>query len=123
MEAMNDVDRAACERAIEIARADPDSRMLIEALLARGDSFEEVGQTAAYHCQCASLHLRPWQPPPMYATPRLDGPDDGIMGRHAADVLLCHLFAAGLSKYEPDPLKAIEQAERERATKTPPRAA
>jgi len=112
---MNDIDREAGERAIEQMRAESaDSRALIDALIAR-DGLEEAGQTAAYHCQCQSLRLKPWQPPPMHAEPRTDGPDDGTMGHCVAEQLLYRMLSLGLSRFEPDPIKAIERIERERA--------
>jgi hypothetical protein len=112
---MKQIDRAAMQLAIDQMRAEGgNARAQIEDKLAT-ESFAEAGQTAAYHGQCKALRLRPWQPPPMYAQPRADGPDDGIMGHRAAELLLQRMLAAGLSRFEPDPLKAIERVERERA--------
>jgi hypothetical protein len=115
---MSDLDKAACERAIAMMQAEPagsHGRVLIDALLARGGSFEEIGKTAAFHCQSQNLRLKPWQPPPMEVTPRVDGVDDGNMGWHRAQQLAYRLLAAGLSKYEPDPVATLERAERESA--------
>jgi hypothetical protein len=114
---MNKLDRDAFARAIAQMQAEDagsHGRQLIDALLAKGQSFEETGETAAYYCQCKALHLKPWQSPPMYAAPRLDGPDDGSAGWKQAELLAYRLRAANLSKYEPDVLGALERAERER---------
>jgi hypothetical protein len=111
---MNEIDRDAFERAIAQMRSDSaDSRELIDAISAK-PGFEQAGETAAYHCQCKALRLKPWQSPPMYAAPRLDGPDDGSAGWKVAEQLAHRLLAAGLSRYEPDPLGALERNERER---------
>ena len=108
---MNEIDRDAFERAIAQMRSDSaDSRELIDAISAK-QGFEQAGETAAYHCQCRALRLKPWQPPPMYAAPRTDGPEDGVMGHRAAELLLQRMLAAGLSRFEPDPLAAHARIE------------
>jgi hypothetical protein len=43
-----------------------------------------------------------------------DGADGPIFGRRAAAELLRRMLAAGLSRYEPDPIAALEAAERVR---------
>jgi hypothetical protein len=104
---MNDIDRNAFTRAIALMQAEDagsHGRELIDALLAKQQSFEETGESAAYYCQCKALRLKPWQSPPIYAAPRLDGP--------VAEQLAHRLRAAGLSKYEPDVLGALERIER-----------
>jgi hypothetical protein len=115
---MTDLDRDAFERAIAQMQAEDagsHGRQLIDALLAKQQSFEETGETAAYYCQCKALRLKPWQSPPMYAQPRADGPDDGSAGWKRAELLAYRLLTAGLSKFEPDPLDALERAERKGA--------
>jgi hypothetical protein len=68
--------------------------------MAAGQSFEEIGMSAAYGCQCRSLRLKPWESPPMYAHLH---PDDRQL-----QVLVEKMLAAGLSLYEPDPVGALE---------------
>jgi hypothetical protein len=113
---MTPVDRAAMQAAIEWMRAESPARaQRINDKLER-EGFEEAGASAAYAAQCTTLRLKPWQPPPMYAEPWADGPDDGTMGRKAAELLLLRLLAAGLSRYEPDPIGALARVgEREPA--------
>src|SRR5262249_40588380 len=92
---MKKVDRDAFERAIAQMRNDSaDTRALIEEIIAK-QGFEQAGETAAYHCQCRALRLRPWQSPPMYAAARTDGPDDGSAGWRVAELLAHRLLAAG----------------------------
>lgn len=112
---MTDLDRDAFKRAIAQMQAEPagsHGRELIAALLAKGQSFEETGETACYFCQTKALRLQSWQPPPMYTAARLDGHDDGSAGWKAAELLAYRLLAAGLSRYEPDPLRALEKADK-----------
>jgi len=90
---MSRVDREALGRALEI-----DGRKV-----KRGDDWEDVARSAAYHCQIAALHLRPWENPPMFAFE--DDPRDA-----AAWALRCRLIAAGLSVFEPNPPAALEAA-------------
>jgi len=110
------VDREALERAIEIVRTrkTPADRQQIERML-REDPWEEVGRFAAYSCQCDVLRLKLWQPPPVWVRDieaTLAAGDDGVYGYFQAAKLLRRLLAAGLSHFEPDPIAALEAAER-----------
>jgi hypothetical protein len=110
---LSDVDRDAFERAIEIASREPWQRRRIEAKFEKGESFDNVGRAAAYHCQIAALDLQPWQDPVMYAGLRRG--DEGYVRANLE--LLQRLLDAGLSRFEPDPLTALEQAgQRQRVT-------
>src|SRR5262245_19551845 len=100
------------ERAIEWARHEsPASAYQIGNKLA-SEPWEEVGRFAAYGAQCHALRLKPWEWPPCWiwdidaelATP----PDQS--GRHRAAELVQQLLAAGLSRFEPDVLGALEYA-------------
>jgi hypothetical protein len=95
-DAIDAVDRDALERAMVLARREPDRAEQLDALLAQGDSWGSVARFAAYLCQCRTMHLKPWESPPMHA----DSP--------TAAQLADRLVAAGLSVYEPDPLRALE---------------
>jgi hypothetical protein len=89
----------AMTRAIAAARLQSRSRnRQIEDKL-RTERFEDVGRFAAFSAQIASLGLMPWESTPLYP----DSPDS-----HA---LLRRLQAAGLSRFEPDPVAAIAEAE------------
>jgi hypothetical protein len=109
----NGVDRDAFERAIAMAkeRDETDCLQIEEMLQER--PWREVGEFAAYSCQCDRLGLRPWQAPPCM----MDGPDvsvtgDDVRGYRDAAHLLGRLLELGLSRWEPDPLAAIAAAER-----------
>jgi hypothetical protein len=117
------VDHDALTRAMEIARLHPLVAMQLDGL-EKTYGWADAARQAAYGCQCDALKLKPWQSPPMYGD-STDGIDDfeGAGRAHAAD-LLRRLLAAGLSRFEPDPLAALARAETvaeiERAAMEPP---
>jgi len=109
---LSDVDREALTRALEMARAESEEeRKHIDRVLAE-DGWQQAAETAAYHCQDARLHLRPWQPPPCWIrnlAGDLAAGNDGVGGRYAAAKLVQRLLAAGLSRFEPDPEAALKR--------------
>jgi hypothetical protein len=95
---LTDADRDAMAWAITVARRESPTRAKqIDAKL-RNEPFEAVGRFAAFSAQIASMHLQPWESTVVYADSR------------EAHALLRRLKAAGLSKFEPDPIAALEQA-------------
>ncbi len=113
-------DREAMARAIEQLRQQggEDARQ-IEDKLAR-DPWEKVGSFASYSRQDTNLCLKPWQVPPCWLRTSDDlkaalaMPNDHS-GRRAAGELVRRLLDAGLSRYEPDPIGALERVEAQRA--------
>lgn len=96
---ITDTDRDAMTRAISAARGESAARRKqINAKLA-SQPWEVVGRFAAFSAQIMSLSLQPWESTLVYA----DTPE--------AHALLRGLKAAGLSKYEPDPLEMLARAE------------
>jgi hypothetical protein len=116
MTKLSQVDRDAMKRAIEIVRQrDAASRDQIDHKL-RDEPWQEVGEFAAYSCQCDSLHLKPWQDPPCVinlASALREPFGDQRAEREAAE-LLKKILAAGLSRYEGDPLQALDRAKEAR---------
>ena len=105
-------DERAMRLAIKMVRQEgPTSDRQIERMLAR-ESFEKVGKFAAYSCQCRALNLRPWQYPPCWvdSDASYNTADDEDHGRPAAAMLLRQMLAAGVSRYRPDPIRALEDA-------------
>ena len=104
------IDREALTRALKMARAESEQeRGHIDRVLAQ-DGWQRAAETASYHCQGTRLRLRPWQPPPCWCRDPegdLAAGNDGIGGRYAAALLTQRLLAAGLSRYEPDPIAAL----------------
>jgi hypothetical protein len=114
MKRLSRIDHDALQRAIVIGRKRDRAtlRQIDEMLTER--PRHEVGKFAAYGCQCDALHLKPWQWPPCWAevNDRDSGGADSVFGYGAAAELLRRLLAAGLSRYEPDPINALARAER-----------
>ena len=114
------VDEDALKRCIETMRASktPGEQQQIERMLAE-DDWWDVAAFAAFSCQMDALHLKPWQPPPCWVEDPvavINAGNDGVGGQYAAARLLRRMLDAGLSRYEPDPLGALERTK-------PPRAA
>jgi hypothetical protein len=101
---MSPIDRAALERCIEIVRRDPREAKRIDDRLAEGSDWANVATGCAFHCQMESLSLMPWMSPPMVADVGGSNVDP-----HAV-ALLRRLLDAGLSRYEADPVAALERA-------------
>jgi hypothetical protein len=87
------------------------ARMQIEDKLASGEPWEDVGAFCSYSCQCRNLRLPPWLPTPS----RVDEDLGHAPGWSATDpatvALLKRMLAAGISRYHPDPLKALAEAD------------
>jgi hypothetical protein len=79
------------------------------------ERWYEAAKSAAYGLQCDALNPEPWQPVPANEYVSVTDNDDDygpLMGRAAAAELLRRLLAAGLSRFEPDPLGALARVER-----------
>jgi hypothetical protein len=108
----------AWERCIEIERrrSPAHAERINEALAKEG--LERAGRAAAYACQYAALRLRPWEWTPSWIAPsQIDaiiarGPNNLAPqeGDYAAAVLLRKMLAAGISRWEPDPIAALRAA-------------
>ena len=97
---MKQVDRQALELAMQQARRDPLTAEQLAGKL-KGESWQAVAEHAAFHCQRVSLQLPPWEKPPCIADRD---------GHEPADVLLRKMLDAGVSRYHPDPLRALGAA-------------
>ena len=75
--------------------------------LLQGDPWIEVAEFASYSCQIHALNLKPWQSPPC-----TEDEDDPTPRDRAAQTLLRRMLRAGLSRFDPDPLKALAGAKR-----------
>jgi hypothetical protein len=108
------VDREALTRALKMARAESTSERDRFTRMEREQGWLHAAQTASYHCQIAALRPRPWQPVPSEERVQVgdeDGEFGAVSGRRAAGELLRRLLEARLSRYEPDPVNALAQAE------------
>jgi hypothetical protein len=109
---MTRTDRKAMKRAIEQMRAESaDARERVERVL-RVEGFESAANTAAYHVQRLALTLKPWMCPPCWANDEIDPTRPNTFGNRADEVALRQrLKRAGLSAFEPDPMRALAEAE------------
>jgi hypothetical protein len=107
------IDSDALTRAVEMARLESPARsQQIDDKLAE-EPWRQVAEFCAYSCQIDRLRLRPWQSPPCWIADlvgTINAGNDGVGGDYAAAKLLQRLLDAGLSRYEPDPLGALERA-------------
>jgi hypothetical protein len=87
------------------------ARMQIEDKLASGEPWDGVGRFCAYSCQCRNLRLPPWLPTPSKVDETLGRAPGWSRTDPATLVLLKRMLAAGISRYHPDPLKALAEAE------------
>ena len=109
---LDDVDRDALQRAMEIAQRDPLSAKHLRSKL-EDQPWREVAEFAAYSCQIDALSLKPWQSPPIHIDEDADEPDSAEREPDtAARKLLRRMLAAGVSRYDPNPLAALAGAKR-----------
>jgi hypothetical protein len=104
---MNKRDREALQLAMVQARQGPDARgAQLDKMLERRP-WEFVAGFASFHCQMQRLHLRPWDAPPCCTSIDDDDPDNA-----PAVQLLKRMRKAGVSRWHPSPLEAVEAAEK-----------
>jgi hypothetical protein len=97
-------DRAALKRALKQVRTHgKDRAQQIDSRLA-DEPWDEVARFAAYSCQIHALKLRPWEDPSMYG--------DIVGAQDRAAKLLEKMLAAGISRWEPNPMQALAAAKR-----------
>jgi hypothetical protein len=102
-------DRDALKLALEMCRAESPGRDAQLTAKLQDESWEAVAKFAAHCCQRRSLHLLPWEAQPMY------GDVDASWRDPKAEKMLQQMLAAGISKFHPDPLAALEEAKRKGA--------
>jgi hypothetical protein len=109
IEGLDEVDLNALRRALDETMAEPDPSRREQMLYKlRTEAWVEVARFAAAHRQRVMLGLRPWQIPPCMGSKR----------DPAALALLDRMLMFGLSRFEPDLLAALDEAEAEEAEQT-----
>jgi hypothetical protein len=107
MVTMDEIDKEALTRALELTKAEPERAERLESML-KDRSWEEVAQFAAQHQQCKNLGLKPGETPPCHGAVNLSAPGTAADESFpAANRLLQRLLDAGLSQWEPDPEAAL----------------
>jgi hypothetical protein len=105
---MTPQDREALQRALQLEAGDVIDQMV------RARGWEDAARWAASVCQIRNLKLHPWECEPA-GTDNVEVPTDSYGTRQNEVALLRRMLDLGLSRFEPDPLAAIERVERERA--------
>jgi hypothetical protein len=95
------VDREALTVSMRLARSTCAEQL--DSKLQSGAHWCDVALTACFECQSRFLELEPWQSPPMYG-------DTAPVDDRALQ-LLAKMRKHGLSRYTPDPVRAIAAAE------------
>jgi hypothetical protein len=110
---MNRKDSEALELALEQTLAEKDQSRVeqVRSMLERRTRLA-VSQFCSFHRQIAALRLTPWQLPPCL------GDYDGAPGGRDEQAwrLLKRMRKAGVSRWHPSPLEAVEAAEKQVAT-------
>jgi hypothetical protein len=97
---LDPIDRAALERAFNAYRVNLKMRDHIDSMAAK---WYAAARFAAYSVQIDSLHLRPWESPPCVVDEDSPEPGDEVAAN-----FLRRMLALGISRFDPDPLAAIE---------------
>ena len=128
MRKLSRIDREALSRALEIVRnrpekEDPGRREQVDHLM-KHEGWFTVADFCCYCCQSELIRPRLWQPIPADIDPAdietiLARGDDGLGGEYAAARVLRRMLRAGLSRYEPEPLKALAEAKRRAPAQQP----
>jgi hypothetical protein len=121
---LSDTDRRSLELAIETMRKHSlADREQIDTML-KERPWRAAAVFAATCCQERALRLKPWQawPPCVVSIDDVDEPGFEHRGIRASAALLQAMLAAGVSRFHPDPLAAIETAEAARAKEKAPTA-
>jgi hypothetical protein len=114
---LDEIDREALDRAIALTLEDPDpDRAAQVRSMLETAGWWEVSRFCCYHKQFHNLNLKLWEATPSWISP---GEIDAVIARGdeketGAARLLKRMLAHNVSRYEPDPLGAIERAKARR---------
>jgi hypothetical protein len=93
-----------------LKRREPETVRQVEQMVIDGEPLEKILDFAAFNAQMLSLHLSPFEMPPCWVK---DPPHpDDLQYCEEAYELLKKMQANGVSRWHPDPLAAIAEAER-----------
>ena len=98
----DDLDREMLDLCIAIARRDPDYSKRIDKWIQDGEEWFETAASCCYHVQIEDGHLLPWQNPLCAAHTSRDPLELAFLER---------AMRAGLSRYDPTPMKSLLAAE------------
>ena len=118
---MTESDKIALELAmVRASELEPGRGEQLDSKLAE-EGWEATARFAAVCCQSRTLNLQPWEMSPA----QIDDPYDridlflrdpfGYAGYFVAARLLRQMLQVGVSKWHPDPIRAIEEAKHRKA--------
>ena len=107
---MTRIDRRALRLAIEVCRREPGRDEQITAKL-KTETWESVGRFCSTVAQGRKLDLKPWQLCPCDVLPAEVETSPPHHQAHAAFELQRRMLRLKISKFHPDPLAAIAEAE------------
>jgi hypothetical protein len=99
-DALSPIDEDALRRCLELYLADRKRGPVIQARLDGGEPWRSVARFCSYSIQRNRLSLKPWQASPCHPYDA-----DGL-------ALYERLIAAGLSRFENDPVRALAELEK-----------
>ena len=88
---------------MEIAQRDPERAEQLQSMLSGGWPWDLVADMASHCCQYRGLALKPWQ-----CSPSSVDENDPDERDKDAQKLLRKMLAAGVSRFDPNPLKALK---------------
>ena len=111
MAELSKTDCDALKRCIEMARTYPNRSEQIDWKI-EYDGWQATARCCAYLCQSRNLRLEIQEFPPCWLLDADDVEGPAFKRKPQAAKLLRRLLAAGLSQYEPDPIRALAAAEK-----------
>ena len=111
MAELSKTDCDALKRCIEMARTYPNRSEQIDWKIEYG-GWQNSAKFCAYLCQSRNLRLEIQEFPPCWLLDADDVEGPAFKRKPQAAKLLRRLLAAGLSQYEPDPIRALAAAEK-----------
>jgi hypothetical protein len=111
MAELSKTDCDALKRCIEMARTYPNRSEQIDWKI-EYDGWQPTARFCAYLCQSRNLRLEIQEFPPCWLLDADDVEGPAFKRKPQAAKLLRRLLAAGLSQYEPDPIRALTAAEK-----------
>jgi hypothetical protein len=100
---LDPVDVEALQKALARCRAGSRAQAWQLDEMFKDRSWQEVAEFAAYSEQITALKLRPWEPPPCIVSWSNPAPGD-----EEAAGLLRRMLESGVSRWDPDPLAALD---------------
>jgi hypothetical protein len=103
---LDEVDRQALWDSLAICRASSEGRSDQLDSMLKDRTWYQVASFASFCCQSDALRLKPFEVAPLH----VHDPDLPRRGEEAAAELLGRMLDAGISRYNPNPRRALAEA-------------